>query len=111
MASFRKRGRVWYFRFSDADGVKRERRGCPDRRATEEMARHAESMASRIREGTLEPEALERAASRNRPIRDHLDDFIKLLSAKGKDPKHVSQTTTYAGRILDLSGIQRIADL
>src|SRR4051812_34316414 len=79
MASFRKRGRVWYYRFSDADGVKRERRGCPDRRATEEMARHAESMASRIREGTLEPEAMERAAARSRPIHEHLDEFIKAL--------------------------------
>src|SRR5512135_1876393 len=43
MASFRKVGRNWFFRFIDADGVQRERRGCPDRRATEEMARAAES--------------------------------------------------------------------
>jgi len=39
MASLRKRGRVWYFRYSDADGVKHEVNGCPDRRVTEELAR------------------------------------------------------------------------
>ena len=28
MASFRKKGKVWYYRFVDAKGVKRERKGC-----------------------------------------------------------------------------------
>ena len=51
MASLRKKGKLWYFRFTDADGVKRERRGCADRRVTEDMARAAESEAARIREG------------------------------------------------------------
>jgi hypothetical protein len=34
MASLRKRGKVWYYRFVDEAGVKREERGCPagDRR-------------------------------------------------------------------------------
>jgi hypothetical protein len=49
MASFRKKGRVWYFRFVDADGVKRERPGCPDRRETENLARRAETEAAKIR--------------------------------------------------------------
>ena len=43
MASLRKRGKVWYYRFVDADGASHERKGCPDRRETEGMAAAAVS--------------------------------------------------------------------
>jgi hypothetical protein len=49
MASYRRRGRVWYYRFVDGDGIPREIAGCPDRRATEDIARKAETEAARIR--------------------------------------------------------------
>ena len=48
MASYRKRGKAWYYRFVDAAGVKREEKGCSDKRATEELARDAESKAAKI---------------------------------------------------------------
>ena len=38
MASLRKRAKVWYYRFTDENGVKRSRKGCTDKRATEELA-------------------------------------------------------------------------
>ena len=58
MASLRKRGRVWYYRFVDADGVKHEEKGCPDRRVTEELARTAESEAARIKAGVFDAKEL-----------------------------------------------------
>ncbi len=51
MASMRKRRNVWYYRYTDADGVKREKKGCPDRRVTEQMAAFAEAEAAKIRAG------------------------------------------------------------
>jgi hypothetical protein len=42
MASLGKRGKVWYYRYTDAAGVKREEKGCSDKRETEGMAREAE---------------------------------------------------------------------
>ena len=60
MASLRKRGRIWYYRFTNSDGVKRERRGCSDKRATEEMARAAESEAAKIRDGLVDAKDLAR---------------------------------------------------
>ena len=48
MASLRKHGKVWYYRYTDAEGAKRERKGCSDRRVTEELARAAETEAARI---------------------------------------------------------------
>jgi hypothetical protein len=38
MASFRKRGKVWFYRFIDASGVQVERKGATDRRVTEGLA-------------------------------------------------------------------------
>ena len=71
MASLRKRGRVWYYRFVDADGVKHERRG-PDRRVTEELARTAESEAARIKAGVFDAKEL--------AIRDHAARPWKITS-------------------------------
>src|SRR4051812_30660909 len=49
MASLRKRGRVWFYRYVDADGVQREHKGCPDRRETEAMAAAVEAEASKVK--------------------------------------------------------------
>ena len=38
MASFRKRGKTWYYRFTGIGGKQHERKGCTDRRETEAMA-------------------------------------------------------------------------
>ena len=58
MASYRKRGKVWYYRFVDADGVKHEEKGCTDRRVTEELARTAENEAARIKAGVFDAKEL-----------------------------------------------------
>ena len=68
MASFRKRGNVWYYRFSGENGEKCERRGCQDRRTTEELARAAESAIARGRAGLVDPKAERIAQEGRRPI-------------------------------------------
>ena len=111
MASLRKRGKVWYFRHTDADGIKREEKGCPDKRTTEEMARQAENEAAKIRAGLIDPKAERLAEAGRRPIMEHLEEYVANLKAKGDEPKHVQLTRTYAARILESARIQRIADL
>ena len=54
MASLRKRGESWSYIYSDADGVRREHKGCSDRRVTEELARQAESEAAKVKSGLTE---------------------------------------------------------
>jgi hypothetical protein len=49
-----RRGKCWYYRFTDGDGVRRMRKGCADKRVTEEMFRRAETEAAKIRSGLLE---------------------------------------------------------
>jgi integrase len=111
MASLRKRGRLWYFRFVDADGVKRERKGCTDKRATEELARAAESEAAKVRAGVIDPKAIAYGVQESRPLSDHLADFRKALEDKGGTPKHAMVTSHRAERILTLAKARRISDL
>src|SRR5271157_2600130 len=75
MASFRKRGRVWYYRFVDADGVKREEKGCTDRRVTEELAREKESEVAKIRSGLIDPRDTGYRDHGGRPLAEHLRDW------------------------------------
>jgi integrase len=111
MASLRKRGKNWYYAFIDADGRRVERKGCPDKRATEELAREVETSVARSRAGLIDPRAERMADAERRPIGDHLGDFIATLTAKGSDPKHIAQTHTYIDRLLGLGNIGHISDL
>src|SRR4051794_28579260 len=99
MASLRKRGKVWYYRFTDADGVKREQKGCGDKRATEELARAAESEAAKVRAGLIDPRQAAYAAHEARPLADHLADFHAYLTAKGTTRKHALLSRNRVGRL------------
>jgi hypothetical protein len=111
MASFRKHGKVWYYRYADADGKKWELKGCTDRRVTEELTRAAETEAVRTKRGLVDPKAERIAREARRPVVEHVDEFIKGMESKGNDPKHVRSTRTYIERVNKLAGIARINDL
>jgi integrase len=111
MASYRKRGKVWYFRITDENREKQERKGCTDRRVTEELAREAESKVARIKAGLVDDKAERIARETRRPVAEHVADFIAGSEAKGNDPKHVRSTRTYVERVITLAGIERISDL
>src|SRR5579883_1023113 len=111
MASLRKRGNVWYYRYTDADGVKRQRKGCTDRRVTEELARQAESEAAKIRSGLVAPKELAYRDHAVRPLVEHLGDWHKDLLAKGKTAKHADQYRDRAGRLIALVKGTRLADI
>jgi hypothetical protein len=64
--------------------VKRERRGCPDRRATEAMAAHEEAEAAKVRSGLIDPKATAYASHEARPLSSHLDDWHAFLAGKGR---------------------------
>src|SRR5271154_1045 len=83
MASFRKIGRNWFYRFTDGDGIQRERKGCPDRRETEGMAAAAEAEAANVRHGYVDPKARGYRDHEARPLADHLDAFQAHLANKG----------------------------
>ena len=63
----------WYFAYVDADGVRRTEKGCPDKAATEAMARKAESEADLRRRGIIDAKADKYASHAARPLSEHLD--------------------------------------
>jgi integrase len=111
MASLRKRGKVWYYRYVDSDGVKKEAKGCSDKRATEEMARWAESEAAKIRAGVVDPRDLSFQRHESIPLAQHLKAFESSLLAKGGTRKHALVTFHRAERVLNLTKAKRISDL
>ena len=90
MASLRERGRVWYFEYSDADGVKHEVKGCTDRRATEELARQAESEAAKIRAGLIDPRDTGYRDHAARPLVEHLHDCAAALLGRRPQVEHAN---------------------
>jgi integrase len=111
MASFRKHGKNWYFRFVDGDGVRRERKGCPDRRVTEDMARDAETRAARIRAGLSDPKAERMAREARRPIEEHIGEFITAMEVARRNVQHIAQTRSSIVRLCGLARVERLADL
>src|SRR5262245_21823621 len=111
MASYRKRGKVWYFRYSDADGVKHELKGCSDKRATEELARQKESEVAKIKAAVLDPYELVRLTHGARPISEHLNEYRSYLIAKGATPKHTRVAVYRARRVAALAKADRLTQL
>ena len=103
MAAFRKRGKVWYYRFVDADGVKIERSGCTDLQATKQLAGAAEAEAAKINAGLIDPKAEARRRQSARPLAEHLDEFRAHLLAKGSTAKHADLFAGRARRVAALA--------
>jgi hypothetical protein len=92
MASVRKRGRVYHYRFKDADGVWVSRAGLPSREATLKIALAAEERARMEREGLLDP-AREAARTGLDELLDRWETWFKSL---GRTPEHVRRTIVQA---------------
>jgi integrase len=111
MASFRKRGDHWFYRFVDAEGIMRERRGSQYLEATKRMAGSAETEARLIESGSLDPRDVAYRDHEARPIGAHLDDWQTVLLSKGDSAKHVGGTIGQARRLLERAGITRLSGL
>src|SRR5262245_5754112 len=111
MASYRKRGKVWYFRFIDSDGIQREAKGCSDRRETEATAAAAEAEAAKIRSGYIDPREPAYVSHEARPLGEHLAGFVAYLEAKGTSRNHRIVSRTRIEWVLLMAKARRISDL
>ncbi len=111
MASLRKEGKNWYYRFVDENGKQRERKGCPDKKATEAMASAAETEATNIRQGFVDPKAIKYRDHEAKPLASHLTDWHAFLIGKESTPKHANLSRNRVGRVLDLGKAKRLSDL
>jgi integrase len=104
-------GASWYIAYADERGIRRTVKGCPDKAATEGMARKLESEADLRRRGVIDPKADAYKENEARSLADHLDDFRTMLHAKNGTAKHASVTRNRAGRVIDLAGFRYVSDL
>jgi hypothetical protein len=107
----RRKNSPWYIDYFDEHGQRQRVKGCPDRTATEQIARKLETEVELRRRGLIDPKAERISEAARRPILDHLSDFIATLGAKGNDPKHVRLARTYVARVLELAMIDRQAEV
>jgi integrase len=106
-----KRGTCWYYRFTDADGVRRMRKGCSDKRATEGILRAAETDAARIRSGEADPKELAYRDHERISLSEHIAAWGEHLTAKGSTPKHVEVTTGRVRRVVALIRGARLSEV
>ena len=100
MAAVRKKGRIWYYRFTDADGVQRERPGCTDKRETEAMQANARAEAAKIRDGYVTAKDAACRSCESAPLTDHIAEWQADLVARGSTPKHAEHTSNRVRRLV-----------
>src|SRR6476620_1341095 len=89
----------WYVAHVDADGVRRMTKGCPDKAATEALARKLESEAELRRRGVIDARSDHLAAHEARHLADHLADWHADATARGMTRRHADQFRTPAARV------------
>jgi hypothetical protein len=100
MASFRKRGSAWYYRFTGIDGKQRERKGCNDRRETEAMAGAAEAEVAKLKSGYIDTKDTSVRQNETRPLVEHIADWEADLVAQGFTTKHAEHTSNRVRRLV-----------
>jgi hypothetical protein len=111
MASLRKRGTLWYYRYTDANGNKVERKGYTDKRATEQLAAAVEHQASLVAAGLVDPKESTYRAHEAKPLANHIADWCAYLLGKNNSQIHVDVA---GARMINLSAIskaERLSDL
>ena len=108
VASFRKKGKAWYYRFTDSDGKQYERKGCSDLRETEAMAGAAEAEASKVKSGYIGVKDKSVRHHQTRRLVEQVDDWRADLVAQGHTDKHAAHTSNRVRRLVAV--IFRITD-
>jgi integrase len=118
MASIYKKGRdrqrkgsSWYISYVGPDGRRQTVKGCPDKAATEAMARKLETQAALSRMGVVDAKSEAYRVAENRPIAEHLADYRRMLTAKGSGADHAKVTASRIRRVLDGAGIRKLSHL
>src|SRR3954462_3665923 len=92
MASFLKRGKVWYVRYTDAAGMRRWKAGYTDKAMTKALADRTENEQRAIKRGEIDPQAEQRRKERTTLISDHLFDFRASMEANARSTNYIAYT-------------------
>jgi integrase len=104
-------GSSWFIAYTDESGVRRMVKGCPDKAATEALARKLESEAELRRRGVIHPRTDAYAAHEARPLADHLAEWRAVMLARGMSTRHADQYHARAARVVALARGARLDDI
>jgi site-specific recombinase XerC len=83
----------WYARYRDAQGVERRiSTGCRDQQAATKVLANLLSKVERIKSGLITPAEAMVAAQADKPLAEHLDDYLDHLGAKRIRGRKVSES-------------------
>lgn len=102
----RVKSKTWRGEFRDADGILGSVKLCTNKPASAQMLAELVRRAEREQAGLVDPFE----QHRKRPLAEHLADFERHLKAKENSEKHVKNTVSYVGRILESCEFKRISD-
>jgi len=96
----------------DATGRRRKKSTrCPDLDAARQLAAGLERQAMQRREGLIDPAQERYAQQAQRPLGEHLGDFVRFLTDRGNTPKHVAMTGRHVQWVSDKCGAKSLVDL
>ena len=106
-----KRGNIWCYRLTDADGKRVMRKGCTDKRETERMAAAAGIEAAKIKTGQITPKDLAYRDHESRPLVEHLEAYERGLRANGGSKRYPETAASKIRKFLELAKVRRISGL
>ncbi len=101
----------WYIAYTDHDGVRRTTKGCPDKTATEALARKLASDAELRRRGVIDPKADGYRIHQSRPLAEHLADWKAFQLGKGVTQRHADEGYARVVKLVALAKAERLNDL
>ena len=91
----RKQSKFWYIDYKTAEGTRKRVKSFKDKQATAQLAAQLEKEAELAQAGIVD----KYKEHRKRPLREHLEDFLSSLQAKGNTPEYCNLTHYRAERI------------
>lgn len=107
----KRRGSSWYIHYKAADGRRVSVKGCPDYAETKLTAQRLESQAELARRGVISPAQDRCIQQGNRPIEEHIAEFISTVDSRDRAPRYVQQVKSRIERFVKFAECRYITEL
>jgi hypothetical protein len=102
----------YFVSWFDHTGKRREKSTrTTDRRAADQLGRKLETDAMLRREEIIDVRADRFATENRKPLREHMDAYIKHCERAGQADKNIVEKRRHLARLLDETGASRLSDL
>jgi site-specific recombinase XerD len=97
--------------YTDHVGRRRKKTLTSDHATSERIVRDLLNKVALRKDGLVDERDERFADHERKPLKDHLEDFLRVVESKGATPRHVQGVGMRVRRILDFARMRRISDL